>query len=187
VSRVPDKDVRLFDDANQPLPVAGIRLELFDAVTFVLLDAKNSVNLNPGAGPASGDWGAVLSFSPTGHPLDIYVSDPNYRYPGNTVRYLNGDTTDRLDIDLVCLPAFANASGFPASTTPLGITRWVQVSPNWTSQEKLAVLNLLFNYLAVIVLRREQFQVLPSGLRELASNWEGALRKLGLNPDDLTL
>lgn len=171
---MPTKDVHLFDASNNPLTVSGIRLELFDAVTFQLLIAQNSVQLGPNA------WGAQLFFTAGPNPLDIYVSDPNYRYPGNMVRYLNGRTTDQLDIDLLALPPGPGGQSAPSlNLTPASLSLWVDEGYKWSSREKEAVRNLIFNYLSVIVSRQARVES-SSGLREIASNWRTALEQVGV-------
>src|SRR5205823_4682411 len=115
---------------------------------------------------------------------DIYVTDPTYRYPGNTVRYLNGETEDRLDIDLLKQPTTPSGQSSPPPTmTPAGLSLWVERAPNWTAEEKRAVRNLIFNYMNVIVARVAEYQGLPSNLRDVAANWEEALRHVGIDPD----
>lgn len=181
---MPDKEVHLFDASNKPLKVQGIRLELFDAITCALLDAQTSANLTPASGAASLAWGAKLSFTAAANPLDIYVTDPTYRYPGNTVRYLNGETEDRLDIDLLTLPATPSGHSSPSPTaTSAELSRWAERAPNWTAEEKRAVRNLIFNYMTVIVARLAEHPSLPTNLRDVAANWEEALRRVGIDPD----
>lgn len=172
---MPTKDVHLFDASNQPLTVSGIRLELFDALTCQLLAVQNSAQLSSNA------WGAQLSFTAGSNPLDIYVSDPNYRYPGNTVRYLNGRTTDQLDIDLLTLPPGPGGQPAPSlNSTPASLARWVDEAYKWNSQEKEAVRNLIFNYLSVFASRQTKVEN-SSELKETASNWRTALERVGIS------
>jgi hypothetical protein len=169
------------------LKVAGIRLELFDAVTCALLDTKQSVNLNPTKPKTSTEWGARLTFTASSNPLDVYITDPKYRYPGNTVRYLNGQTGDRLDIDLLSLPATTGGQKTPPVTaTPTALAGWVERAPLWTQEEKRAVRNLIFNYMNVIVSRLGEYNSLPTGLHDVADNWAKALERVGIPADVLT-
>src|SRR5438128_24823 len=63
---MPIKEVYLYDDTNQPLRKQGIRVELFEADTGLLLDAQLSDDLNPSpSGAASNDWGVRLNFPAT--------------------------------------------------------------------------------------------------------------------------
>jgi hypothetical protein len=184
---MPGKDVHLFDTSNNPLKVAGIRLELFDAVTCTLLDVQNSANLNPGAGASSSSWGVTLSFPSGGNPLDIYVIDPTYQYPGNTVRYLNGQTPHRIDLDLMKLPSTPSGNVLPSHTiSAAGLSRWVGQPSNWTREEKRAVRSLIFNYIGVVVDRIVEHGQLPQALHDMAANWGDALRKLKIDPDALS-
>jgi hypothetical protein len=182
------KEVYLFDNANKPLQVKGIRVELFDASSFKLLDAQNSDDLNPTwGGPPSNEWGVVLSFSaPHGNPLDIYITDPTHSYPGNIARNLYGGASDRINLDLLKLPKVGGGQqGSLNSATPRSISDWVDAGSRWQPEEKDAVRNLLFNYIAVIGSRIE---LLPhrSGLREVANNWQESLLRLKINPEVLS-
>jgi hypothetical protein len=182
----PVKEVQLFDASSNPLKVKAIRIELFDAITCFLLAVGNSDNLTPAVGSASINWGARLSFKASANPLDIYVTDKNYRYPGNTVRYLNGKTEDRIDIDLLALPTTPSGhSSSPLIATPSRLSRWVEDAPLWTDGEKRAVRNLIFNYMTVIVARRAENPDPPADFRDMATNWEEALRRVGIDPDTL--
>jgi hypothetical protein len=177
---MPLKIIFLYDSASDPLQVKGIRVELYDASTATLLDAANSADLNPGpAGQPSREWGVQLNFPIGPNPLDIYITDPLYRYPGNTVRYLNGKVQDRLYIDLLQLPpAAAGQSAAPASSAPEDLADWVEQSDRWSESEKDAVRNLLFNYLSVIVARPERLGTSET-FDEMAANWGKALEQLG--------
>lgn len=104
---MPSKDVYLFDSFNNPLQVPGLHVDLCEVATGTLLDAKLSVNLKT----PNNDHGVRLNFPPCTGPLDIYFADPNYRYPGNTVRNLNGQLPDRLDIDLLQVPVIPSPLG----------------------------------------------------------------------------
>jgi hypothetical protein len=177
---MPDKTVLLYDASNQPLRVKGIRVELFDASSGLLVDAQNSANLDPNAGPLSVEWGVVLSFTAGTSPLDLLLTDPLYRYPGNTVRYLNGDLQDRVYIDVLQLPqSVGGQTGPPVSAGALDLVSWVQAGLHWSEPDKDAVLNLLFNYLRVIVARPARTER-SQRLKEVALNWEAALDRLGI-------
>jgi hypothetical protein len=80
-----EKEIRIFDSSNRVLKVKGIRFDLLEVNSGALIDTKNSDDLNPIAG-GSNDWGVKLSFSTRSGPLEVYTSDPNYRYPGNTIQ-----------------------------------------------------------------------------------------------------
>lgn len=182
------KEVYLFDTSNKPLRVKGIRVELFDASTFKLLDAQNSDDLNPKwGGPPSNEWGVVLNFSaPHGNPLDIYITDPTHSYPGNIARNLYGGASDRINLDLLKLPKGSGGQQSSLnSATPHSVSEWVDAGWRWQSEEKDAVRNLIFNYITVIGSRRE---LLPhrSGLREVAQNWQESLVRLKINPEVLS-
>jgi len=181
------KEAYLFDNANNPLRVKGIRVELFDANSGKLLDVQNSDDLNPGwGGPPSNEWGVKLNFSaPHGTPLDIYMTDPTYTYPGNIARNLYGGASDRINLDLLKLPA---GSGGQQSSlnyaTPRSIAEWVDEGWRWGPEEKDAVRNLIFNFITVISFRLD---LLPnrSGLREVANNWGKAMSRLNINHEVL--
>jgi hypothetical protein len=176
---MPDKTILLYDSSNQPLRVAGIRVELFDVGTGALVDAKNSANLNPAAGQNSSEWGVVLTFTPGSSPLDILISDPLYRYPGNTLRYLNGDLQDQVFLDVLQLPPVPANQATPPSGNILDIITWVNGTEAWDDSEKDAVLNLVFNYARVITAHPERVQH-SEGLVAVAANWEGALARVGI-------
>lgn len=175
-----EKEVRIFDDSNNPLQVAGITIELFDAVTGTLFSSDNSKDLNPGSGGPSNEWGVKLSFTAGSNPLDIYISDPTYNYPGNTVRYLNGQEDDRLDIDLLKVGSGSGGqSAGPASASAASILQWIDLGIQWSASEKRAVRNLVFNYLSVIVPRLSELPRLPD-LQRVATHWEEAMRRLNV-------
>lgn len=178
------KIIFLYDAASDPLQVSGIRVELYDASTATLLDAANSADLNPGpAGRPSAEWGVQLNFPVSPSPLDIYITDPLYRYPGNTVRFLNGRVQDRIYIDLLQLPSATSGQvAPPASSAPEDLTDWVEQSRDWSDSEKDAVRNLLFNYISVIVARPES-RGTSGDFDEMATNWEKALEQLGCPAD----
>lgn len=183
------KEVYLFDNANNPLQVKGIRVELFDALSGKLLDAQNSDDLNPKWGGApSNEWGVKLNFSaPHGNPLDIYMTDPNYSYPGNTARNLYGGASDRINIDLLQLPSGGGGQQHALNqANPKLISSWVDAGWRWNEYEKEAVDNLIFNYLTVFVSRLDRLQSLRS-LREVARNWEEAMVRLRINPESLQM
>lgn len=181
------KEVYLFDAGNNPLQVKGIRVELFDAITCALLDAQNSDDLNPKwGGPPSNEWGVKLSFTaPHGHPLDIYITDPSYSYPGNIARNLYGGATDRVNLDLLALPAGGGGQNNTLdSVAPRAISKWLEAGWRWNEGERAAVRNLIFNYISVIGSRVDE---LPNRrrLRDVAENWEKAMSRLDINPEAL--
>ncbi len=174
-----EKEIRVFDTANNVLKVKGIRFELYEVGSGTLLDTQNSDDLNPGAG-GSNEWGVKLTFSPIAGPLEVYTTDPNHRYPGNTIRNLEGQNDNRIDIDLSKVPATTGGQGAPLSSTdPAAVTRWVQSAPKWDHDEKLAVLNFVFNYLRL----RVQRDIAPKKdkLDLLVTNWKEALAKLDID------
>lgn len=173
---MPTKEVYLYDTSNQALKVAGIRVELFDAASGTLLDTKNSQDLNPGSTPDM--WGVSLQFASCLDPLDIYVKDPSYRYPGNTVRYLNGDIDGEVKIDLLVLPITPNSQPAPTKATPQAILNWVNAAEYWAPEEKRAVWNLILNFAAVVGPRWDELAFL-SDLHDVADNWAEALTRLG--------
>lgn len=175
---MPTKDVYLFDFSNAPLQVRGIRLELFDAATAVLLDAQNSTDLSPGpGGTASNEWGARLSFVSCNNPLDILIVDPTHRYPGNAVRSLNGQLAARIDIDLTAIPAGRGGQPSPPRVaTPTALSDWVSAGTAWSTVEKAGAWNLIANYVGVVVPRREDL----AELGNVAQNWSEALDQIGL-------
>jgi hypothetical protein len=177
---MPDKTILLYDAKNAPLKVRGIQVELFDAISGTLLQAQTSDNLDPTSGPSSVEWGVILTFSTGTRPLDILITDPKYRYPGNTVRYLNGDLQDRVFIDLLALPAAVpTQTAPPRSSKPQDLVAWVDGHAQWNEEQRDAVLNLAFNYMRVVVAGKEKMSQ-SKELGEVARNWEEALERLGI-------
>jgi hypothetical protein len=173
-----EKEVRIFDTKNSVLTVKGIRFELFNVRSGALLAAQNSDDLNPAA-PGSNEWGVKLSFSPNSGPLDVHTSDPNHAYPGNTIRNLEGQNTNRIDIDLCAVPASVGGQGANFTLlTPVRVGRWVAAAPNWTEDEKIGVLNLIFNF-ARLAAQRELMEH-KTHIDELLLNWTKELEKLGV-------
>jgi hypothetical protein len=180
---MPTKDIYLFDSSNAPLHVKGIRVELFDAPTGTLLDAQLSDDLNPGSKP-SNEWGVELTFTACANPLDVYFSDPKYKYPGNTVLSLNGKIQGRVDVDLLCLPTGPGGqSGPPPSGAPVDVEDWIE-NGNWSDEEKRAVRTLASNFARLIVPKMSLLGSLPA-LNSVAVNWSGALQKVGLEANVL--
>jgi hypothetical protein len=178
---MPDKKVILYDSSNSPLQIAGIRVELYDASSKAYVDGDDSDDLNPASRP-SDQWGVVLNFGSGATPVDIYVSDPTYKYPGNTLRYLNGDLADEVLMDLMQLPS--GPGGQPSITTRPSvpeINTWVDSGAEWTNEEREAVRNLIFNF-AQSFTGGEKPGSISTNFSALRSNWESALRRVGLNP-----
>ncbi|HVT15208.1 MAG TPA: hypothetical protein VHQ90_03370 [Thermoanaerobaculia bacterium] len=172
---MPTKDIHLFDRSNQALQVTGIRLELFDAVYGTLLASDNSKLLS------SGDWGVQLSFVSSSHPLDIYVNDPSYRYPGNALRSLNGQLSGKVEIDLLKLPPGPGGQAPPSGLVTAGsLSRLVENGIFWNQQEKAATWNLIFNYLNIFVPWLSRIDQLQD-LGKVAQNWQSALERLGID------
>ena len=137
---------------------------------------RNSDDLNPGGG-GSNDWGVKLTFSPITGPLEVYTTDPNHRYPGNTIRSLEGQNDNRIDIDLSKVPATTGGQATTLSSNdPADISQWVQAAPKWDDEEKQAVLNFVFNFLRLRVQR--DLVAKTEALDSLVSNWKQALAKL---------
>jgi hypothetical protein len=173
-----EKEIRIFDTGNRVLKAKGIRFELYEVGSGALLDTQNSDDLNPGGG-GSNDWGVKLTFSPNNGPLEVYTTDPNHRYPGNTIRSLEGQSDNRIDIDLSMVPATTGGQATPLSSIdPADIRHWVQSAPKWDDEEKLAVLNFVFNYMRL----RVQRDLAPKkdALDRLVTNWKQGLAKLGI-------
>ena len=183
---MPDKRILLYDDANTPLQVKGIRVELYDAATHGYVDGADSDDLKPAATP-SNTWGVVLKFPPGKTPLDVLISDPSYNYPGNTMQYLNGDLGDEVLMDLLQLPAGPGGQSSPPDhpTIP-DINKWIDDGKRWSTREKAAARNLVFNYARLIAPILEGLDSIE-GLREVAANWETALERLGFPPRSLAL
>src|SRR6185437_7094492 len=125
------KDVCLYDINNRPLTISGIEIYLCDANSGKIHDRQLSHDLNPGsAGAPSDTWGVQLTFPAGNTPVDIFTADPTYIYPGNTVRYLNGELYDRIDLDLLALPPSPGGqSNPPASPMPSDLAKWVATAP----------------------------------------------------------
>jgi uncharacterized linocin/CFP29 family protein len=176
---MPQKEIRIFDTSNNPLKVAGIRFELFDASTNTLLSTDNSRDLDP----PNDQWGVILNFVEGTTPLEVFTTDPNCKYPGNTLRSLEGKLQDRIDIDLLKLPSGTGGQVKPlTSASPKSVSTWVEDGTLWSEEEKRAVRNIIFNYVSVIV---PQLNKLPTlGLGTVAQNWEGAMSRLDI-PSDL--
>lgn len=173
-----EKEIRIFDTGNKVLKVKGIRFELYEVGSGLLVDTQNSDDLNPG-GAGSNDWGVKLTFTPRSGPLEVYTTDPNHRYPGNTIRSLEGQNDNRIDIDLSKVPA--TTGGQPtslSSTDPADVSQWVQSAPKWDHDEKIAVFSFVLNYMYL----RVQRNLAPKkdALDRLLKNWEHALANLGI-------
>jgi len=179
---MPDKKICLYDSKNQPLTIKGINVELYNASTKTKVDGDLSDDLNPGARPA--EWGVILQFPAGSTPLDLYISDPKYTYPGNMIVNLNGNLADEVLIDLLALPP---GPGGPQSTPPpsmslTDLNTWIAEQIDWTLEEQEAVRNLIFNYGRLVSIQpgRE-----TDAFTELRSNWERALRRVGVDPDKI--
>jgi hypothetical protein len=177
-----DKKICLYDDTNQPLTIKGINVELYYASTKTQVAGALSDDLHPGVTPPV--WGVVLKFPPGNKPLDLYISDPKYTYPGNMIVNLNGDLADDVYIDLLALPP---GPGGPNSTPPpsLSLTdlnTWIANQREWSSQGQDAVRNLIFNFARLVSIEPERY---TAPFAELRSNWETALKKVGVDPDKI--
>jgi hypothetical protein len=62
-----EKEIRIFDSSNAVLRVKGIRFDLLEVSSGMLIDAQNSDDLNKAAG-GSNDWGVKLNFNPCSGP-----------------------------------------------------------------------------------------------------------------------
>lgn len=168
---MPVKEIRIFDVHNNVLAHLGIQFEMFNANTSVLVATDRSRDLSS----PLGHWGVELSFTPCSDPFDVYVTDSNYEYPGNTIRNIEGKQSDRIDIDLLKLPLSGGgqAWNFGLDGSPQSLSLWIESGSQWNKDEKRAVRNLAFNYLA---------SPLSKGPgKSVMSNWEGALRRLGFD------
>lgn len=173
------KRIYLYDVVNDPLQVKGIRVELYDAVRKKLIDHDISHDLNPQPNNRLSDsWGVELSFPSGKTPLDILVIDPTYRYPGNALRYLNGELNDEVYMDLFQLPSGPGGGEPPSNATPPSVNDWINDSPNWDRQQKEAVRSLVFNYAAVLgsAANHAHYRELAG----VAKNWEAAARQVGI-------
>jgi hypothetical protein len=179
---MPDKKICLYDSTNQPLTIKGINVELYDASTKTKVDGDLSDDLNPGAKPAV--WGVVLKFPSGNTPLDLYISDPKYTYPGNTIVNLNGDLADDVLIDLLALPPGPGGqrSSPPPSLTLTDLNTWLASRSEWSPEQREAVRNLIFNYARLVSIEPERETEAFTALR---SNWEAALKKVGVDPDKI--
>ena len=173
------KEIRIFDTSNAVLKVPGIHFELFDAATGTLLATDISRDLNPG----SDDWGVKLIFAGGSDHLEIYTTDPIYRYPGHAILSLEGKQSDRIDIDLQKIPTGSGGQATSlTSASPLAVSRWIRQAPEWSRDEKLAVRNLVLNYMRLVA----EIDELPgSKMQNVAKNWEEALSRLGIFPEIL--
>ena len=179
---MPDKEIRIFDSSNNPLPVNGIHFDLCDAVTGTLLATDYSHDLNPGPhGAPSNQWGVRLNFNPGANPLDVYTSDPTYQYPGNMLQYLEGRLQDRIDIDLLKVLSGPGGQATPLpAAAPAAVSKWVEQGRRWSEEEKRAVRNLIFNYTSAFVPRLDALSKLVD-LGKVAQNWEEAMSRLGIS------
>jgi len=181
---MPDKTILLYDSNNKPLRVAGIRVELFAATkTFAYIDGGDSGNLDPSTPDSSSDtWGVVLQFPPGTHPLDIMIKDPEYRYPGNTVRYLNGRLQDHVYLDLLGLPMYVGGQAMALQSGDASeVIGWIESGLAWNAADKEAVYNLVFNYIRLIAARPVAVALSPQ-LQDTARNWEHALWQIDIDP-----
>lgn len=177
---MPLKKVLLYDVANSPLQVNGIRVELHDASAHKMLKHGISADLNPlPGGLPSKEWGVLLNFPSGTRPVDILILDPNYQYPGNSLRYLNGDLSDEVYMDLLQLPSGPGGGGPPQASTPPSLNVWIDEQHKWSPKEKEAVRNLIFNY-ALIVGPSMVAGRVPQHLHEIAQNWTTAAQKVGV-------
>jgi hypothetical protein len=185
---MPLKKVFLYDSVNDPLQVKGIRIELHDAAKKKLIAQDISKDFNPQpSGLPSNSWGVLLNFPSGKTPVDILVLDPNYRYPGNSLRYLNGDLSDEVYMDLLQLPSGpGGGENPPSSATPPAINTWINASPGWTTEQKEAVRCLIFNYAQIIGSIEGDARRHPT-LADIAENWEDAAKKIGVSQSFLSV
>ena len=108
---------KISDDTNAVLKVGGIRFDLLEVSSGVLIDTQNSKDLNPPLTGSSNEWGVKLSFTAKAGPLEVYTTDPNYRYPGNTIQSLEGQNDNRIDIDLLKVPVTTGGQGTILTTS----------------------------------------------------------------------
>lgn len=173
--------VYLYDTSNSPLKRKGIQLDLHNATTNLLLVSDVSKDLNPPSrgGGSSNEWGGKLNYASVSDPVDILVTDAKYEYPGNAMRYVNGDRGGRVDMDLRKLPTKKGGqSSPPASATPASIRQWVDSAPRWLPEEKEAVKRLIFNFLAVVVAQWDDHDA-RDRLAKVESNWREAIDHIG--------
>jgi hypothetical protein len=137
---------------------------------------------NPYGSP-SNEWGVVLKFQPSKNPLDIYIKDPSFQYPGNAIRFINGQISGLLNIDLMKLPSGTGGQiSPPSSSSPTTLAGWVQRGFDWSREEKKAVLNLVFNYTSIVTPNWDNLPKLRH-LAAVAENWGNALSLVGISPD----
>jgi hypothetical protein len=174
------KKVLLYDAVNDPLQVTGIQIELHDPIGHASITSKLSSDLKAlPSGLPSDEFGALLNFPSGRRPVDIVITDARYKYPGNALRYLNGDLSDDVFMDLLALPSGPGGGAPPSGSTPPQLNAWIEGSPNWNSEEKAAVRGLIFNYAMIIGAATVEGQV-SDHLIEVASNWEEAADKVGI-------
>jgi hypothetical protein len=180
---MPNKTILLYDSTNKPLRVAGIRVELFDATTGTYIVGDDSANLDPSTPDPSSDlWGVDLRFVAGANPLDIMIRDPLYRYPGNTVRYLNGELQDLVYLDLVSLPMHAGGQVRALQSGDASeVIGWIEEGDKWHETDKEAVYSLVFNYIRLVAARPLAVALSPE-LQNTAANWGAALRRVGIEP-----
>jgi hypothetical protein len=169
-----EKEIRIFDANNKVLKVKGIRFDLLEVNSGTVVDTQNSADLNPSG---SNDWGVKLNFSARSGPLEVYTTDPNHRYPGNTIQSLEGQNDNRIDIVLLQVPVTTGGQGNILSTSdPRAISQWVESAPKWERLEKRAVLNLVANYMRLLAYQ----EVAPKNdeLTRIVHEWEQSLKSL---------
>ena len=87
-------------------------------------------------------------------------------------------------LDLSKVPATTGGqSSTLSSTDPVTVTHWVQSAPAWSDDEKRAVTNFVFNYMALLGLR--DFVEKKGELNHLVKDWEIELKKLGIEINPL--
>ena len=179
---MPNKKICLYDSTNQPLTIKGINVELYDASTKTKVDGGLSDDLNPGATPAV--WGVVLNFPSGNTPLDLYISDPKYTYPGNMIVNLSGRSCRRSPNRPIGASSRTRRSEFDTATFTFahGPQLWLAEQTEWNPEEREAVRNLIFNYGRLVSIQPERE---TDAYTELRSNWEAALRKVGVDPDKI--
>jgi hypothetical protein len=169
-----EKEIHIFDTMNRVLKVPGIRFELFDVNSGVLFATDITRDLG------FGEWGVRLQFVATSGPLEVYTTDPNHRYPGNVIKNLEGQNSNRIDIDLGQTPAADGGQHtILQSSSANTIYGWVESATRWNDEEKSVVRNLIFNYLKLSGDTRAAKE--KKGLVEVMTNWEEELERLGVN------
>ncbi|SDP04553.1 hypothetical protein [Afipia sp. GAS231] len=175
-----EKEIRIFDTSNNVLPAPGINFQLLDASTGTIVASDTSKDLNP----PYNEWGVKLTFSASAGPFQVYTNDPTYKYPGNVIESLEGTKDNRINIDLLKIPAYGSGQAqLSGPTTVMQVIEWIRAAKDWKPEDKRAVLNLFANYIKL----RGQFKnaMKQPPLSEVAANWETALKKLGIPYDDL--